>query len=424
MTAAPEKTWFGQPRGLTILFLTEMWEFFSYYGMRTLLVYYMTKHLLFPQGKSSFIYGSYTATAYLMPIFGGIVADRWLGKRKAVIIGGTIMAIGHFMMAFEPLFYAALGAIALGNGLFVPSLPSQINDLYSADDPRRGRAYNIYYAGINLGGMLAPLICGTLGEVYGWHYGFGAAGVGMFVGLVVYLLGQGYLPQTSDRLPIPGEAVEEQKSGGRLALLLLAVGFAATIFRVAYEQIGNTIPIFTDVGVDRAVGRFEVPMTWFQALNPLLVIALTPALLLYWRNRERRKGTISEPRKMATGALILAAAYLLLAIVSSLAGANRANALWLVMFFVLLTIGELHTLPTGLGLFARLAPRRLGATTVASWFLTIFSGSLLAGAVGSLWSRISHSAFFLVLAGFAVGAALLLWIIERPVVEFEAARER
>ncbi len=156
-----------------------MWEIFSYYGMRTLLVYYMTKQLLFAQEKSSLIYGTYTALAYFTPILGGAISDRWLGKRRAVVIGASVMAAGHFMMAFEPLFFVALATIALGNGLFLPSLPSQINDLYSADDPRRGRAYNVYYVGINVGGFMAPLICGTLGELYGWHYGFGAAGVGM-----------------------------------------------------------------------------------------------------------------------------------------------------------------------------------------------------------------------------------------------------
>ena len=169
------QTWFGQPRGLTVLFLTEMWEVFSYYGMRALLVYYMTKQLLIGQEKASLIYGTYTAMAYFTPIFGGIIADRWLGKRRAVIIGGSIMAAGHFMMTFEPLFYFALATIALGNGLFFPSLPSQIDGLYRPDDPRRSWAYNVYYVGINLGGFLAPLICGTLGELYGWHWGFGAA---------------------------------------------------------------------------------------------------------------------------------------------------------------------------------------------------------------------------------------------------------
>ncbi len=172
-----------------------MWEIFSYYGMRALLVYYMTKQLLIGQEKASLIYGTYTAIAYFTPIFGGLIADRWLGKRRAVIIGGSIMAAGHFMMTFEPLFYLALATIALGNGLFLPSLPSQIDGLYRADDPRRGWAYNVYYVGINIGGFLAPLICGTLGELYGWHWGFGAAGVGMLLGLIIYVLGGKYLPE-------------------------------------------------------------------------------------------------------------------------------------------------------------------------------------------------------------------------------------
>src|SRR5882762_3753214 len=188
------QTWFGQPRGLTILFLTEMWEIFSYYGMRALLVYYMTKHLMIGQERASFIYGTYTAMAYFTPILGGVIADRWLGKRRAVIIGGSVMAAGHFMMTFEPMFYFALATIALGNGLFLPSLPSQIDGLYRPDDPRRGWAYNVYYVGINVGGFLAPLICGTLGELYGWHWGFAAAGIGMLAGLIIYVLGGKYLP--------------------------------------------------------------------------------------------------------------------------------------------------------------------------------------------------------------------------------------
>jgi POT family proton-dependent oligopeptide transporter len=188
MTA--EATWFGQPRGLTVLFLTNMWEQFSYYGMRAILVYYMTKELLFGQAHASLIYGTYTAVAYFTPIFGGLIADRYLGKRRAIVIGGSVMAAGHFMMAFEPLFFPALATIALGNGLFLPSLPSQIDDLYERGDPRIGWAFNVYYVGVNIGGFLAPLVCGVLGETLGWHWGFGAAGVGMCVGLAVYLWGQ------------------------------------------------------------------------------------------------------------------------------------------------------------------------------------------------------------------------------------------
>jgi proton-dependent oligopeptide transporter, POT family len=249
--SANQPTWFGQPRGLTILFLTQMWEIFSYYGMRTLLVYYMTKQLLIGQEKASLIYGTYTAMAYFTPILGGVIADRWLGRRRAVIIGASIMAAGHFMMAFEPSFYLALATIALGNGLFVPSLPSQINDLYRSDDPRRSWAYNVYYVGINLGGFLAPLICGTLGELYGWHWGFGAAGVGMLAGLVIYILGGRYLP---DQAPVAHKAAPASTSilNHRSTLvLLLAIGLAVTVFRAAYEQIGNTVALWSDVGIDR-----------------------------------------------------------------------------------------------------------------------------------------------------------------------------
>ncbi len=424
MSTVAEKTWFGQPRGLTILFLTNMWELFSYYGMRTLLVYYMTKELLFAQEKSSLIYGTYTALAYFTPILGGAIADRWLGKRNAVIIGGSVMALGHFMMAFEPMFYLALATIALGNGLFLPSLPSQINDLYKADDPRRGRAYNVYYVGLNIGGFMAPLICGTLGEVYGWHYGFGAAGIGMFVGLIIYVLGRDYLPpeNRTRALRTPAGAGEHSSDQKQVWMLLLGVGIAATIFRGAYEQIGNTLPLWTDMGVDRSWGSMVIPMTWFQALNPLLVISMTPLLLLHWRHRADAGRETSPARKMAIGAVIVALAYLLLAALDNFAGGERVGWPWLLAFFVILTLGELYILPTGLGLFARLAPPRLGATTVAAWFLAVFSGSLLAGVVGALWSRTSHAGFFMLLSGLAVLAACVLWILDRPIREVESAR--
>lgn len=418
MSATPDKTWFGQPRGLTILFLTNMWELFSYYGMRTLLVYYMTKQLLFAQEKASFVYGTYTALAYFTPILGGAIADRWLGKRNAVILGGSIMALGHFAMAFEPLFYLALATIALGNGLFLPSLPSQINDLYAADDPRRGRAYNVYYVGLNIGGFLAPLVCGTLGELYGWHYGFGAAGIGMFAGLLIYVLGRKYLPPELTRQQASAALAERTgaKAGsGKVWLLLLGVGIAATIFRGAYEQIGNTLPLWIDTSVDRSWGALQIPMTWFQSLNPLLVISMTPLLLLHWRRKAEAGRDTPPALRMAIGALIVAAAYVLLAAVDASADGQRVGWVWLLAFFVILTFGELYILPTGLGLFAKLAPPRLGATTVASWFLAVFSGSLLAGLVGTLWTRASHAGFFLLLAALAVVAAALLWRLDRPI---------
>ncbi len=409
-----ESGWFGQPKGLTILFLTQMWEQFSYYGMRALLVYYMTRGLLLGQAKASLIYGAYTATAYLTPIVGGLIADRWLGRRRAVLIGSTVMAVGHFMMSFDALFYPALGTIALGNGLFLPSLPSQIATLYEASDPRRARAYNIYYVGVNLGGFLAPLICGTLGEVCGWHVGFAAAGVGMFIGLLVYLLGGAYLqaPQREPSTATPAARSDRHKAAATF-ILLLGIGLAVTVFRGAYEQIGNTVALWSDVGITRQIGTLVIPATWFQSLNPLLVFVMTPALLGYWRRRADKGLEPLATRRMALGALIVALSYLLLAGIAAAAGAERANGLWLVLYFVIFTFGELHILPTGLGLFARLAPEKLAATTVAGWFLATFSGSLCAGAIGTLWSSMSHAMFFGLLAVVAVVAAAMLLALGR-----------
>ena len=413
-----EATWFGQPRGLTILFLTNMWEQFSYYGMRALLVYYMTRQLLFTQPHSSFVYGAYTACAYFTPIVGGVIADRYLGKRRAVIIGATIMALGHFLMTFEAMFYIALATIALGNGFFLPSLPSQINSLYRADDPRRSWAYNVYYVGVNIGGFLAPLICGSLGELYGWHYGFGAAGIGMLIGLVIYLKGQKYLPEdvrAKDAAPVAPVAESEPASGYRLILVLGAVGLAVTVFRGAYEQVGNTVALWAESGIDRRLGSLSIPMTWFQSLNPLLMMLLTPILLAVWRRRAAAGYDSPPARRMALGALIVAAAYLLLAVVTWVAGDAKASWLWLALFFLIFTIGELCVLPTGLGLFARLAPPRLGATTVAAWYLAIFTGSLSAGLVGGLWSLLDRSSYFALLAVIATVAAGLLRLLDRPI---------
>jgi POT family proton-dependent oligopeptide transporter len=405
-----ERTWFGQPPGLTILFLTNMWETFSYYGMRALLVYYMTKQLLIAQDRASLIYGTYTACAYFTPIIGGVIADRVLGKRRAIVIGGTIMAIGHFLMAFEPLFYVALATIALGNGLFLPSLPSQIDDLYEPGDARVGWAYNVYYVGVNIGGFLAPLVCGWLGETYGWHYGFGAAGIGMLAGVVIYVWGQRYLPATARHPAVEHGPAPTLRFGRSTILLLVAVALSVTVFRGAYEQVGNTLPLWADTGVDKQAGSFAIPMTWFISLNPLFVILMTPLLLAWWRRRTELRGETMPTRRMAVGALLVGAAYVLIAGVSAVW--TDASWTWLVLFFAIFTFGELFILPTGLGLFARLAPKGLGATTVAAWYLAIFAGSLFAGLVGTLWGRMSHPLYFLLLAAIAGLAALLLRSID------------
>ena len=410
--------WFGHPRGLTILFLTEMWEKFSYFGMRALLVYYMTKALMIPQAQASWIYGTYTAFTYFTPIAGGLIADRLLGRRRAVIIGGAIMAIGHFMMAFEHLFYPALAMIGLGNGLFLPSLPSQVQTLYAPNDPRAASAYSVYYVGINLGGVLAPLICGTLGELLGWHWGFGAAGVGMCLGLLIYISGSRYLPAGVAQVQATEATSPQERHDFKQRVgLLIAVVIMVVVFRGAYEQVGNTVALWADADVDRAVAMDRViPATWFQALNPLLVFALTPGLLAFWRHRTREGHAFAPLRRMAVGAFVVALAYALLAIVAHVSDLTNSPAhwLWLVLFFIIYTSGELCILPIGLALFGQLAPRALAATMISLWFSASFAGNLLAGSLGALWSRFENTVFFLIVAAVAMLAACMLLLVDRP----------
>ena len=406
----PSAEWLGQPRGLSVLFLTEMWTQFSFFGMRTLLVYYMTKQLMIDQQRSSLIYGGYAAAVYFTPIVGGIIADRVIGKRNAVVLGGLLMAAGHFMMAFESLFYPALAAIALGNGLFLPSLSSQINSLYRDGDPRLASAYNVYYVGINLGAFLAPFVCGTLGEVYGWHWGFAAAGIGMLIGLATYLAGLRYLPAE----PARGRAAPTRvRAAGDRKRFLLLFGIMAVviIFRGAYEQNGNTIALWTDSGVDRHLNaHLSIPLTWFQALNPLLIFLLTPILVSYWTRLAKTGREPSSVRKMVTGAMLLALSFAIIAVVSAWSGAHhvRSSWIWLTVFFVVMTAGELFILPVGLGLFGRLAPKGFEATAIAIWFFAGFAGNLLAGGLGVLWSVLSQPVFFTVTALVSVVAGLLL----------------
>jgi len=276
--------------------------------------------------------------------------------------------------------------------------------------------------GINIGGFLAPLVCGTLGEFYGWHWGFGAAGVGMLAGLAIYILGGKYLPERGGAVRNTGSMSAIVRRPSSTFALLFAIGLAVTVFRGAYEQVGNTVALWADVGIDRTTALMTIPMTWFQSLNPLFVFIMTPLLLARWRRQADAGRRQSSMRKMALGALMVAGAYLLLAIVAFEAEPGRASWLWLALFFGLFTLGELYILPTGLGMFARLAPAGFGATTVAAWFLAIFSGSLSAGAVGSLWGSTTHARFFGLLTGIAALASAMLLALDRTAERVESAR--
>lgn len=238
--------------------MTQMWAEFSYFGLQALLVYYMTGHLGFTQAKSSIIYGVYGAAAFFSPFFGGLIADRWLGRTRSVVIGAVLMMAGHFAMSWEPLLFPALALVALGNGLFIPTLAVQVGSLYADDDPRKAGAYSAYYMGINLGGLLAPLVCGSLGELLGWHWGFAAAGFGMLIGLVIYRSFAHLLPPEPVRgSPQQGGVlVAKRPSEARDVRLLIAVILIVVMFRIGYEQSGNVIALWVQNQTDRSVMLF------------------------------------------------------------------------------------------------------------------------------------------------------------------------
>ena len=417
MHTEQDRNWFGHPRGLTILFLTEMWEMFSFFGMRAILVYYMTLHLDMKQAYASLVYGAYAAFVYFTPVIGGMIADRWLGKARAVVIGGATMALGHFMMSSETLFYPALCMIAVGNGLFLPSLASQIEGLYRDGDPRSKSAYNIYYVGINLGAFMAPFICGTLGETYGWHWGFAAAGFGMLLSLLIYLGGRRYLPPEVVRGPAARAARPPMDRAARDRFALL-IGIAAivVIFRGAYEQVGNTIALWADTGINRQLtSGWTIPMTWFISIDSLVVFACTPLLVARWARLARQGIETPLLGRMAFGAAIVAASYVALGLVAgwSEAHGTRASWVWLAGWFVVFTIGELYILPTGLALFGRMAPQGFRATSIATWFFAGFFGNLLAGSLGMLWGQFAHGWFFVLIGGVSALSAVLLYRLSR-----------
>ncbi len=427
---------FGHPRGLSYLFATEMWERFSYYGMRALLVLYMVKFLLDPQragtviGLASFrtaletifgplgtqplasqIYGFYTGLVYLTPIFGGLLADRVLGQRRTVIIGATLMAIGHFMMAFEQLFLFALGFLILGNGAFKPNISTQVGSLYPPGDRRRDRAFSIFYVGINLGAFLAPLVCGTLGEEIGWHYGFAAAGVGMTLGLVIYLLGAPYLPE--DALAKRASLQQPLDRAAWQSIIALLLLFApVSLFWATYEQQGNTIALWADQYTDRHFLGGEIPVTWFQAFNPFMIFAFTPLIVAFWRWQGHREH--STVAKLAIGCLLNALAYLVMVAAAWSAGGGKADWLWLLAYFVVLTVGEIYLSPTSLSLVTKVAPVPLLSMMMGVWLSTSFIGGFLAGYLGSFWSSMGKESFFLMLALLSFAAGVIIILLHRP----------
>ncbi len=500
-----ERTFLGHPVGLFILFLTEMWERLSYYGMRSLLVLYMVDYLfvrpdigrellgfnaikgslesvfgpLAIQPLSSQIYGLYTAFVYLTPFFGGMLADKVIGRRRAVILGAILMAVGHFLMAFEYAFFPALLFLILGNGAFKPNISTQVGGLYRQGDPRRDRAFTIFYMGVNTGAFLSPLVCGTLGQTMGWHYGFGAAGVGMVLGLILYVWGQRYLPRDFSDVPISSAIAARSIAAYILSiaagLLILIIGlpyalslmarflrfgllaaaaivlgallmrwmfrlpeeerksiaalFALCFFNIlfwaVYEQQGNTMQLWADRNTNWNFLGWTIPSTWFQSFNPIMIVVLAPFLNMFWSWQSRRRSEPSSPTKMGIGCLILGLSYIIMIIASSGAAPDeRRSILWLIGTTFVLTIGELYLSPIGLSFVTKVAPARMVSMMMGVWFLSSFFGNYLSGFLGTFWEKMPKMSFFIMLTSIGVITGLILLLLSRPVGKVVAKHEQ
>ena len=429
----------GHPKGLFILFFAEMWERFSYYGMRALLIFYLTKHWLFSDGEAGVIYGAYTALVYITPVLGGYLADRWLGQRKAVLYGAVILTFGHFLMGFEGtggqdaaslnIFWLALAFIIVGSGFLKANISVIVGQLYPRTDARRDPAYTIFYMGINLGAFLGSLLCGYLGEVYGWSYGFGAAGVGMLLGLIVFIIGKPYLmgrgepPKALSKgmeygLYVVGLGavvvcwwmVQNQDVVGTLlgvfgAILVLGIIgysvvklpaqdrdrifaalfliFVSIVFWALFEQAGNSLNLFTDRHVDRSLFGWQVPASMFQSLNAAYIFLLAPFFAWGWTILGRKGKEPSAPFKFGLGVIQVGLGFLVLVWGANAAGVSAVPVIFIFLIYLLHTTGELCLSPVGLSSMNRLAPAHMASLIMGTWFFASATGNFAAGLISS-----------------------------------------
>lgn len=433
-------TFLGHPKGLFVLFFAEMWERFSYYGMRALLILYLTKHWLFSDSKAGVIYGAYTSLVYITPVLGGYLADKYLGQRKAVLYGAVLLTFGHFLMGFEGdggqggaalnIFWLALAFIIVGSGFLKANISVIVGQLYPRTDPRRDPAYTIFYMGINLGAFLGSLLCGYIGETYGWSYGFGLAGFGMLLGLVVFglgknlLLGRGEPPKPLSKMAELGLyvvglftvvlcwwMVQNQSVVGVFlaafgAILVLYVLFTAVVklpaedrdrifaamflilvsivFWALFEQAGNSLSLFTDRQVDRNFFGWEMPASMFQSLNAAYIFLLAPVFAFLWTALGRKGMEPSAPFKFGLGVIQVGLGFLVLVWGAQSAGMDAAvPVIFIFLIYLLHTTGELCLSPVGLSAMNRLAPAQMASLIMGVWFFASATGNFAAGLISS-----------------------------------------
>lgn len=440
------KTLLGHPRGLFVLFFAEMWERFSYYGMRALLIFYLVQHWMYSDSEASVIYGAYTALVYITPVIGGYLADRYLGQRKAVLFGAILLTFGHFLMAFEGdggqdsmainLFWLALSFIIVGSGFLKANISVIVGQLYSRTDIRRDPAYTIFYVGINLGAALGAIVAGWLGQTYGWSWGFGAAGVGMLLGLVVFVWGRPLLMGRGESTN--AARLDERVAGLRFEWVLyiasvLGVGlvwvliqyqalvggllmgagailvsyvlytavfklpkhdrdrifaamyliFGSILFWALFEQAGSSLNLYTDRHVDRVLFGYDVPASVFQSINSIYIVLLGPLFAMAWLWLGRRGMEPSAPAKFGLGVVQLGAGFLVLVAGAAAAGEGLTPVLFIFLIYLLHTTGELCLSPVGLSAMNRLSPAHLASLIMGTWFFASATGNFAAGLIAA-----------------------------------------
>jgi amino acid/peptide transporter len=450
----------GHPKGLYLLFFTEMWERFSYYGMRAILILYLTKKFIegglgMDEKYAMLLYGYFTGFVYFTPLIGGWLADRYLGKRLAVMIGGVTMMLGQFTLFglnSTTGLYIGLLLLIIGNGFFKPNISTLVGGLYKDGDSRRDAAFTIFYMGINLGAMIAPLVIGVVtdnmfattnedGSIsYGYRYGFLVSGIGMLLGQVIFnLLGPKYLGDLGTKPvgavsdtevakvqksinPETREVLDEKQEKQRISVIFILLIFAV-FFWAGFEQAGSSLSLYTDKYIDRSIGSFEIPTSWFQSVNPLFIVTLAPLFTLFWASPIGRR--LTTPVKMGIGMIILGAGFLFMigAVAERSANGdvndvnNKAALMWLIMTYLLHTIGELCISPVGLSVVTKLSPPKLASVLMAVWMLSSFFANIVGGYIASYVETMGAGEVFTYIAGFVSVCGVLLILLNKVILK-------
>jgi len=437
--SADDRGFFGHPRGLSTLFFTEMWERFSYYGMRAFLIVYMVTPVALggmglADAHAASIYGTYTGSAWGASILGGLVADRLLGQYRTVLVGGTIIAIGHFTLAFHSVtsFYAGLACIALGTGLLKPNVSTLVGSLYTPGDTRRDAGFSIFYMGINTGAFLGPIIAGYLAQRVDWHIGFASAGVGMTLGLVQYVMGRQRLRAAVERLTAQPKAAVAAAPSAATGGSGSAIGFTATewmrigaivifflvasLFWGGYEQAGSTLALFAERYTRLEILGFSFPSSWFQSVQAIWVIILAPVFAALWMRLGSREPSI--PAKFGFGLVFMGLAFVLLMPAGAMAqsGAGiRVSPWWLVWAYMISEFGELCVSPVGLSAVTKLAPVRILGVMMGVWFLSNALGNKIAGTAAGFVSSMPLQSLFGTMGGILLVAGVIMFALTKPI---------